>query len=110
MKVQMVTREPKSGVFVVSRPVELEEMGDVAGRVKENAGRALAEGLIEIVGIEGSLGKLFPEGETGMVVAMYLSQEELGGRESAGKRAAGGLAELLRGGAKRARRPKPRRR
>lgn len=105
MKVQMVTREPKTGVFVVSRPMELEEMAGVAAQVQENAGRALAEGLIEIVGSEGSLGRLFPAGEQGMVVAMYLSQDEM-----KAKRAAGGLAELLRGGVKRARRPKPKRR
>lgn len=104
MKVQMVTREPKSGVFVVSRPVELAEMAAVAGQVQANAGKALAEGLIEIVGSEGSLGRLFPVGEQGMVVAMYLSQEEL-----QAKRAAGGLAELLRGGGTWARRVKSKR-
>lgn len=99
MKVQMVTREPTTGVFVVSRPVELEEMA------------ALGEGLIDLVPSEGSLGRLFPEGEAGMVVAMFLSQGEL--RE---KRVERGMARLFgvadRGGreGKKQARPKFRRR
>lgn len=102
MKVQLVTREPKTGVFVISTPVELEEVGALMERVKTDMMAAVKEGMVDIVGSEGSLGRLFPVNESGVVVAMFLSQEEMRAR-----RGQGGLAGLWGGG--RARKPKTRR-
>lgn len=93
MKVRLVGRVPVMGGFVVSQLVELEEMAALAERVKANALQAIGEGVLDIVPGEGSLGRLFPEGEEGIVVAVYLSQEEM-----KAKRAGSGLAEMLRGG------------
>lgn len=105
MKVRLVSREPVTGVYIVSQLVELEELEALAGRVKANAAQALGEGLIDLVPSEGSLGRLFPEGEGGIVVAMWLSQDEM-----QAKRAGNGLAALLRGERPRKARPKRTRR
>lgn len=104
MKVRLVGRVPVMNGYVVSQLVELEELEALAGRIRANALQAIGEGVLDIVPGEGSLGRLFPEGENGIVVAMYLSQEEM-----VAKRAAGGLAGLF-GGGKRQGRPKRRRR
>ena len=74
MKVRLIGRVPVMNSFVVSQLVELEE---IEALVKTNALQAIDEGLLDIVPSEGSLGRLFPEGEAGIVVAMYLSQEEM---------------------------------
>jgi len=92
MKVRLISREPATGVFIISQLVELEEMETLAGRVKTNAAQAIGEGLLDIAPSDGSLARLFPDGEAGIVVAMYLSQDEL-----RAKRAGNGLAALLGG-------------
>ncbi len=92
MKVRLVTRSRATGVFIVSQLVELEEMEALAKQVKTNVVQAIGEGLLDIVPSEASLGRLFPDGEDGIVLAMYLSQEEM-----RAKRAGNGLvAELKR--------------
>ena len=93
MKVRLIGRVPVMNSFVVSQLVELEE---IEALVKTNALQAIGEGLLDIVPSEGSLGRLFPEGEAGIVVAMYLSQEEM-------------LAAMLGGGQPRKTKTKTRR-
>lgn len=103
MRVRLVSRDAATGIHMVSSLVEYEELGALAGRIQANVLGAIRDGVLTIVPGEGSLGRLFPEGEAGLIVAVFLSQEEMrAARDGEGDR----LAELLWGG----KTPKPRRR
>lgn len=77
MKVRMVTWEPATGLFVVSIPMAFEEMEAFAGRAKASAAELVSRGELEIVTAADLPGLLFPSGEKGMLVTMFLSQAEL---------------------------------
>ena len=102
MKVKLVTSEPATGLFVVSRLMEMDELEAFAGRAKANAAELVARGEFEVVVAEDLAGWLFPAGEKGMLVTMWVSQAEL-----AAKRERKGLARLFGG---RQARPKVKRR
>lgn len=102
MKARLVTWEPKTELFVVSRPVEFEEMEAFAGRAKAGVAELLANGELEVVTMEKLPGVLFPPGERGMLVTMFLSQDEM--KETRERQ---GMARLF--GVGKPRRPKRRR-
>ena len=102
MKVRLLTSGPATGLFVVSRLMEMEEMEAFAGRAKANAAELVARGELELVAVENLGARLIPAGEKGMLVTMWLSQAEL-----VAKREQGVMARLF--GGKKAR-PKMKRR
>lgn len=73
----MVTWEPATGLFVVSKLMAFEEMEAFAGRAKASVAELLAGGELEIVTAAFLPGLLFPASEKGMLVTMFLGQEEM---------------------------------
>jgi hypothetical protein len=102
MKVRLISKDP-NGFFIISKEVEYEALADLAGEIKSNAAAALAKGLIDIIPAEAAyLGRLFPDGEPGILVTMFLDQQTLQERR-------GGIAGLFQR-PRRPKKPKPRRR
>lgn len=77
MKVRLVTRVPGQALFVVSRPVDYEEMEPLAAEATSNMAALIGKGDLTVVTADTLVELLCPTEKRGMLVSLFLGQEEM---------------------------------